>query len=63
MCIAIEYAEVPSAATSRAAERRGSRGIRRKMATAAPTAAVPCTKSRLDNSDLAGPGWLFTAWS
>jgi hypothetical protein len=65
----MEYAEVPSAVTARAGECRGSRGIHPKTA-AAPAAAVPWMKRRLDNSDLAVPGWLaavpgwlFTAWS
>jgi hypothetical protein len=40
MCIAIEYAKVPSAAAARAGDRSGSRG---NKPAAAAAAAVPCT--------------------
>jgi len=46
-CIAIEYADVPSAATGRSAERKWRRGNRlSKPAAAAP--AVACKKCRRD---------------
>src|ERR1022692_3748728 len=61
-CIAIEYAESPLAATSRAAERSGSRGIFRNSTAAAPATAVPCKKLRLDNPDSVA-GTLLAVWS
>jgi len=62
MCIAMEYADVPSAVTARSGERSGSRGIVRKNAAPAATAAVPCMKPRRDNPGPAASGGPSAAW-